>query len=327
MSVASTSKREPSLARRAVTWLRLVAPPYWAVIVYLAILVGLELFAHTVLAPRRISPFDEQFNRDMRQLAHTPRDTWLAIGFFAWSVWRVGSTHPYYLPRYASWLELTPWKLGLPLPAGPIHLVPQDGAILGLGVLLLQHSAKLELGWLFAAFAIPYLVLLAIACAMTFAVGYAYVIAFGLAFAVWLRLPSLESIAVLIALYPVAMWGVRRSLAYFPWGPASQESLQDMLNRLGARAGWPFTDLAPAKSYLSVSWREALLLPWLAAAWLFALASYSVEDREAVSLMAPMLIVVGAAVVRLALYVVEFRAPINLFGRIATGRLLIPAYD
>jgi ABC-type transport system involved in cytochrome c biogenesis ATPase subunit len=328
MSQSSTSKRQPSLARPVIAWLRFVAPPYWAVISYLVVLVGLEVFAHTIFAPHHLSPFDEQFNRQMWQLVHTPRDTWLVVGMVAWSLWRVGSTHPFYLPRYAAWLESTPWKLGLPLPAGPIELVAQDGVVLAFGTLWLQHAAKLELGWLFAAFAIPYLGALAIACFGTFAVGEAYLIGFGLALAVWLQLPSAASVAVLIALYPVAMLGVRRSLARFPWGARSSQSLQDLINRqFGARPGWPFTDLAPAKSFPQVSPRDALVFPWLAAAWLFALASCSAEDREIISLMVPFYVAVGAAILRAAIYVLEFRPPIGLFGRIATGRLLIPGYD
>ena len=322
--------RELTVTRRVIGWLRLVAPPYWAVILYLVVLLGLELFAHTLLAPSRVSPFDEHFNREMRQIAHTPRDVWLAIGFFAWSFWRVGSTHPFYQPPYAAWLELTPWRLGLPLPAGPIHLVPQDGVVLGLGFLLLQHAAKLEIGWLFAAFAIPYLGVLMLACATTYAVGYAYAIAFGLALAIWLRLPSLASIAVLIALYPIAMLGVRRSLSCFPWGSRSTASLQDYLNQLfAARAGWPYVDLAPGKSFARMPWRDALVLPWLASAWLVALASNLelIDDRRACIGMGSVAFVLAATLGRWLLYVGEVHPPVSLLGRIATGRLLIPKYD
>jgi hypothetical protein len=202
--------------------------------------------------------------------------------------------------------------------------------VLGLGFLLLQHAAKLEIGWLFAAFAIPYLGVLMLACATTYAVGYAYAIAFGLALAVWLRLPSIASVAVLIALYPIAMLGVRRSLNCFPWGSRSTTSLQDYLNQwFAARAGWPYVDLAPGKSFARMPWRDALVLPWLASAWLVALASNLelIGDRRVCIGMGSILMVIAATTVRWLIYVGEFHPSMGLFARIATGRLLIPRYD
>ncbi|MCA8997513.1 MAG: hypothetical protein KDA80_11010, partial [Planctomycetaceae bacterium] len=78
----------------------------------------------------------------------------------AYGVYRVAAYHPIYQKEYREWLERTPWRFGLPLPLGPVHLVLQDlvplAILLGLALLFEQFEWRHAP----ALFAGPYLLAL-----------------------------------------------------------------------------------------------------------------------------------------------------------------------
>src|SRR4051794_15101064 len=57
-----------------------------------------------------------------------------AAGVYA--LFRVLRFHPKCNQAYAAWLKLSPWTARKPLPLGPIHLVWQDAAVVGVLTLI-----------------------------------------------------------------------------------------------------------------------------------------------------------------------------------------------
>ena len=70
------------------------------------------------------------------------RDFLIALALFTYGLFRVLGFHPLFLREYSRWLDRTPWRDGLPLPLGPVHLAWPDLFIVGALVALLQDPRK-----------------------------------------------------------------------------------------------------------------------------------------------------------------------------------------
>ena len=321
-------------------WMRVVLPPGSVITTFLIGLVGLEALAHSLLAaPEFLDP--KQY-REAVLLVHAPRNALLGIGLVMYGAYRVVAMHPFFRPEYAEWLSQTPWHARLPLPLGPVRLVPQDGVVFLLAWLVSLHASALGLNALVALLLCPYLLAMILPLRAMKATPYAYLIAFGLATAVWLTIPSTAATLVLIALYVVAWHGLPGSLNGFAWNvsPEFYRVYRTVTPMLAIRpskrtaparqpVGFPFAQLSPRPELMTISPSEALLISALAG-WLLLAATSHIPDageRASVCVVLSTWGIIGAAFARAVTYFFEYRPPISLLGRIATRRLIIPGFD
>jgi hypothetical protein len=130
-----------------VTWMRVVLPPWWSVILFAVGLVACELLAHWAMRGFEgwgVVNWDDVQSREFAWLVHRPRDGWLAAGVIAYGLYRVMAMHPFYRPAYAEWLSQTPWHGRLPLALGAG--VPRSAGWLDLSVALVGVTRPFETG-------------------------------------------------------------------------------------------------------------------------------------------------------------------------------------
>jgi hypothetical protein len=313
---------------RIFRWNRLVLPPWWAVASFLLVYLFSEalcLYVGWWLDP----PGDVKQFVQMR---------WIVVGVGAavFAVFRV-ALHPAHRPEYRAWLASTPWTVGKPLPLGPVHLIPQDGIILGL-LLLLMRTTGVEL--MLAAFAFLFTYQLAVALTLLNA-GERWT-AYGLLFCLSVTIRLLQvgaaGMAVLVLVYPLTYWAHLRCLARFPWRAKAPFPIDVARAFLGSRQqpcaadrqlGFPFQHLAPKQTAPAVSLAEGTAISLLAGAWAHALIANEpdAETQTGMSVLACLLPLLIATVARLVLYCGNYWPPISFLGRLRTGRYVILRYD
>ncbi len=176
---------------------------------------------------------------------------------------RVYAFHPAFSKTYHDWLKQTPWRWGLPLPFGPLHLVPQDLVVVGiLSGFGWRHLS--EDWWLVpCAFLAMHSFCMMSSFLRTGLNLHAYVLAFGLGGVVWLLDDPLRLKLLLLGLYGVSFHGLRRSLKQYQdwdWVKFNERLGCDPEGQRSRRLGWPFDSLGPHLEPHPVS------LGW-AAAW------------------------------------------------------------
>jgi hypothetical protein len=262
------------------------------------------------------------------------RDATAAGIMAAYGVFRAAAFHPLYRPKYRDWLALTPWTADKSLPLGPIHLVWQDVVLGGL-LLATLHGTPLGRLWALAAFFLTYLIVLGASFWITGPWWMGYVIAAGLGLAVRLVDWPLVYLGVLVVFYAVSVVGRRMALRRFPW-PESEilESLSRQFRPNSAAKrksllGWPFGQFAAVPPERKIRRRDGILGPLLAAWSIYAVTSHIAEPEG--QKMVPFMIFSYATfpvlLGRLIAYTGPCRPPISLWGRIMTGRWIIPGYD
>jgi len=154
-------------------------------------------------------------------------------GTIAYAFWRAIGFHPLFRPAYATWLAASPWTSRKPLPLGPIHLVLQDVLLLGAVAFLAWLNGNRWALLIPQFFLIFYLAILGGSLFLTGDWPWGFAVAFGLGFIVWLwrSLPGCLSAAVLT--YVAGYFGLRRSLARFPWETNSVHKWLMQVNRPG----------------------------------------------------------------------------------------------
>jgi hypothetical protein len=311
---------------RAIRWLWVVLPRGWIVAVFVVSYLVVEI------------PFlwlDYCFGNDdvMQDLWRRGNQT-IGLWCFAYGVFRVIAFHPLFRPEYCKWLELTPWTSRKPLPAGPIHLVPQDAVVLGI-LIALMHTTGVVLLQVLLAFAFAYHAALALSLWPTGERWRSYFIVFVLGGAVRLiQYPPL-ALALLVALYPFTYLSLRRSLERFPWQLPDwwpRLELKPQATREDRKAGqkvlgWPYDLLQPIKSRQGISFSDGTAVSVLLGWWVYAIvANVPAEDQKKAGFLA--LIAVSYLVLsRVLLYCMNHWWPISLWGRLRTGRWIIPRYD
>jgi len=245
---------------------------------------------------------------------------------------------------YFDWLRQTPWTSSRPLPFGSPFLLWHDIVFLALMRSLLH-------GYHFAEWLIPLVFLAAYLAVLPMELWRsgsrlpAYAIYFGLGAAVklyWWH-PG-AALAFLIVMYGLAAVALHHSLSRFPWtayrdrlfawlqlrpAAAGRENVRKNkpLELTPADLGWPFKLLhaQPEVRLLkrSDSWSLSLLAGWLT---YLPLSHWANRDQAEVSLVLIGFTLV-CVLVRVARYCSGHLPPISLWGRLWTGRWLIPAYD
>jgi hypothetical protein len=244
------------------------------------------------------------------------------VAVFLYALVRVGRYHPAGQGSYMRWVSSTPWRASRPLPLGPPYLVWEDAVpalvvwtlcsqpiipftffamIYGLKAMALSMRGR-DGGWFSALF-------------MCLAAG---------EFLAWPSVPFVLTIG--LAILVGADRVIRRSLFDIPWTSPVAAEARAMRARL-EMSNWPLAPLTP-KPPISLlrGWVTSVVLAWIA----YCLATRAIWDdpsnRDAAATLVTLILVV-APLFRWATYCAKFQPPISSWGRLWTGRLIIPGYD
>jgi hypothetical protein len=271
------------------------------------------------------------------------------LGFTAalYAAYRLVRFHPASNRAYAAWLKLSPWTADRPLPAGPVHLVWQDAAVVGvLTAIAVWHHLPVLLPVL--VFIFVYLAGFTLLLALTRRWGPCLVLGF-----LWpaLILPILNPPSVTAMVLPmlcilffiicVIWYGHRRSLKAFPWEfmkisfrslSQAEVRIQGLGSPSGAgtqyNLGWPYLMLSPKVRPPSISQRTNLALGALAGWWSYCIFCFmKASGADPMPGAVILFFAIIAALARLGVYAIGVSTPFNLWGRISAGRLVVPGYD
>lgn len=308
----------------AQRWFRRVAPPAWA-IALLLLLYGMVEGIYLWL--QSWAPWEAA------RVALVRNDAVIGAAA-AYGAFRAVAFHPLFRASYRQWLSLTPWTYRQPLPLGPVNLVWQDVAAVA-GLTLLLHDVP-WLVWLRppAAFLAAYLASVCLTLWITKTWREAYALAFGLGLAVWLLPGRWEAVAAVLAgLICIAWLGTRRSLMRFPWDDATArlgDAWASKRDRAAPQVGWPFSHLHPQPVHPRRDVRHGIVRSFLLGWWVYALFhSVPVHHPDGLPTMS-LIYGLGCGVLllmRIRGYFLAYWPPISLWGRLWTGRWIIPDYD
>lgn len=314
-------------------WMRVVLPPSSCLGAFAAVYVLIEvlslIFSWTF--------WPGQF------LAETLRGSMAGGGVLimasaCYGAFRAVAFSPVFRAGYRRWLELTPWTAEMPLPLGPVHLVWQDLVVVALlGILAGRHR---EIGCLDPAMAFG--CFYALLSVLSLLAVRQYRLVTGLLFvsaciSMTDMLPPglsiLCALALMVGVCLVASWGVKRSLRDFPW---ELEEHEKFVARWTARAphglfavGWPYHALKPHPSGPVVSPATGTVVSLMLGWWFFAafvgepVRSYEIREYWFTYKLGVVLLGLGRGLV----YCFGYLPPISLWGRIRTGRWIVPGYD
>jgi hypothetical protein len=268
----------------------------------------------------------------------------IILGFAAGShaLYRLWRFHPACNQRYAAWLRLSPWTADKPLPLGPVHLVWQDVVLVGLIMAFAKWHAGVNPWVPIVVFGLVYfggMTLLLAATGMRI-----HSLLLGI---LWpaLILPVVKSwpIFVSMAMLAVVYHGHWAALRRFPWNPLVSARVRENTSSVwqtevhilpGAsggmtspKVGWPFMPLSPNVQKLqsaSISLSTAVAVSLLIAWWTYCVV---VRFQWPPMPAAILFFSVVAAVMRVVIYRAPILPPFNVWGRIASGRLIVPRFD
>jgi hypothetical protein len=259
---------------------------------------------------------------------------------------RATAFHPAANKRYREWLALSPWTPKLPLPLGPIMLAWQDLLLVGVTCALTWWKAPVPPATPAIVFFAAYLLAEVWLLSVTKQGAAAIVLAFGLAAMLHLLGSPNVMLAAVVVLYAcVAHPALRMSLHTLPWTtwPPQPPSRREAL-------GWPLKQLGPElepatestdpdaganerlQKLTPVSFGAALvtaaLVGWIIFSVVRAAERNGWRDRPSEVVDLIVLAVAGmAAFIRFGIYCGGYRPPISTWGRLWTGRWIIPRYD
>jgi len=315
-------------------WNRLLLPPWWAVAILLLFWLFLELvYLYAAFAMRPPGSWWLNPSGDDPEYAKA-RGLFIGIAVALYVVYRV-SFHPAYRKDYRDWLASTPWTAKKPLPLGPVHLLPQDLAMLAIFLVLLHTAGEPSLLLIFGFF---FLHELAIAATLVFTgdrwLCYGLLLCLGVA----LRFAATGGVGVAIVflVYPLIYWAILQSLARFPWRTkdASHHELVkiDIVETASAartKLGFPYQYLAPKQSIPSISLAEGTAISLLAGVWAYAVLALcpNAESRAQASVLVCIAPASTTTMIRFIRYCGNYWPPISILGRLATRRFIVPRYD
>lgn len=265
-----------------------------------------------------------------------------AAGIYA--LFRLGRFHPACNSSYAAWLKTTPWQSDKPLPLGPIHLVWQDAVVLG--ALAVVAAWRMPTGWLLPLIVFGFIYLIGLSLLLAFTRVWLPCLLLGFLWPCPL-LPAIKgfpTLGILFAIILITWYGLHKSLQAFPWErtssdnppavpPRRSKSVLEVqiqipaLSRASVQAsnvGWPFHALSPKLGKvpiaLSTSAAVSALLGW----WIYCLM---VGPQMPFPPEALLLIAGVAALIRIAIYCSGIGPSFNLWGRFASGQIIVPGFD
>ncbi|MDG3003696.1 hypothetical protein [Paludisphaera mucosa] len=330
--------------------LRLAAP--WKALFTLAIVFAVSAASIRILLPPGVGPESYRF----------PTGT-LFFAAAAYGVYRACYFHPYFRSGYRAWLATTPWTVDKPLPFGPIELDWPDVVVLGALILMYAVVPDHQSARIIAVFLFFHGLFLTISIynAANHVPAYAALFGLGLMVRLW---PQPWACALTgVVVYLIEYDGLRISLRSFPWAATDsptpvEDAERTTFDPARASCGWPYDRLlkdpqqapgapetrpeAPFRpagigtNLEEMPWHRllgtkldylmwSLLLGWWASCFGPILAE---QDRYPTFLSIATLAVVSISfITRLSLYKMGYASPIGEWGRIRTGRWIIPGHD
>jgi hypothetical protein len=311
-----------------------VWPPLWLVLMFCAAYGTLEAGMWLI---RRAIPAGAESITEVPELRNI-RMLILGVAAFCYAVFRLIRFHPACNQAYAAWLKLSPWTVAKPLPLGPVHLVWQDGVVIGALAAIARWHAQGNPALPLLVFASVYLVSFTLLLAYTRTWMHCLVLGF-----LWpaSMLPVVNGrlmIALVGGIILVIWHGHRKSLRAFPWQflvnaeprpPAksfweTEIRITGLTDRRSSVAGWPYTPLSPKPELMSILPSTGLALSLVFGWWLYCILVRTQAEASSIFILP---CTIFGAVVRLAIYRVGVAAPFSVFGRIASGQLLTPRFD
>jgi hypothetical protein len=309
------------------------------------LLVGLFIFIYAIVTASfwliELSvPLGARMNFDDTGEIVTIRAAILGCAAGVYAAFRLWRFHPACNPGYAAWLRLSPWTAAKPLPLGPVCLVWQDAVVMGVLTVIAYGHAHVDPALPVTVFGFVYLGGLTFLLAFTRRWWHCLALGF-----LWpaLMLPSVAGTPgfALIAAIIVVVWhGHAQSLKTFPWAfvkdttrPAGSvlqlEIRLEVMNGTSPAGapynlGWPFLALSPKIRPRSISNRSNLALSTLLGWW-----SYCVIESSKMNPVPELILFLAilAAIFRLVIYGSGVAPPFNLWGRFASGRIIVPGFD
>jgi hypothetical protein len=283
---------------------------------------GFILFLHAWAALAKI------FGNDYQDAYETASVVILAAAM-VYAGFRAVYFNPIENRRYGAWLAYSAWDSSKPMPLGPMELAWQDVAIVVLLTLLFPPVVLSR-----AAVPTAFLLVYCVGSAYSQARSGIYWSSYGVSFLAGCFIIAIFSpwarLAIAAAMYG-ACWLERRwLLGRFPFEGERGEPLLSSwrMDERSTTLGWPM----PPVEDLGWRWirhRDAALVGAMTA-WLIFCATYHFRELPEFDegIRRVLYYVVAITVVaRLWIYLFGYPPPISLFGRIATGRFIIPKYD
>lgn len=302
-------------------------PPLWTILVFFAVVFG-------SLGVELIAIHDKPF---------VPFRVILAFASpIAYAVWRIIKYLPLPDTAYGGWLSLTPWKYGNQLPNGPVHLNITDFIILLIFSITICIDAPQFTAVPFILFSLTYVfgtILTTPLISSQRKYWNKRILIFALMpFSVYPFLSLYSFCAVIFVCLIITYLHQRDILKEYPWNTKlwtanteddlAQGSLDYKIT------GWPFSSLAsyPDKNYFfkpkpsNIFLLAALSIWWGHAALAFLEKHFT--KLELIGCYKFIIIIVGVLIVVIRLYKFQGLAPtISFWGRIFTGRFIIPKFD
>ncbi len=289
----------------------------YILIPYLAIIYGLQ----------KIFPFPEV--REAIKYPNTICFSFL-LGFYGF--WRVLRFHPFF-KRYLMQLTLSPWQAGKPLPYGPVHLCWIDAIVLTLFILLEILCPVLHWTLPLIAFFAGYNLGLFFSLFMTKQVNHILLYLLFAPFFIYLYSNINITLACLVGLTFFSQWTMYRYFKQFPWNTPwwtenpIEKFKKEALRRRVIR--WPFRELCNTKAESNTLTQHVVTVIFVFW-WTHTISWFFIHSDPEITpeIIAPYYIIafIGIPFIRLVAYLV-YRPPISLFGRFATGQLIVPGYD
>lgn len=254
---------------------------------------------------------------------------------------RVLARNPMRRGVYREWLAMTPWRPGLPLPRGSLLLGWPDLLI----VAAVTAVTVIDLGW--PVFAWPVLYGLAYTFTLWRTTPRDGVLMTVVAFlwpASFFPFHRWEiATAMIAATFAIILWTVRDRLRHFPFNDTDWRSENEVAMREAKQLGYPFSVVgpgaAPETEHRGQTLVRCLLITWYLLAGIDVVVLF--PDNPTWGVLADSLIdqsesrfVVWWYIAVLLLVLIRWGRlrslggpPIGVFGRVFTGRWLIPQYD
>lgn len=284
---------------------------------------------------------------------------YIATAFFG--VFRACYFHPYFRPEYRAWLATTPWTVDSPLPFGPIELDWPDAVVLGALILLNGLIPEHQSVRIIAVFFFFHNLFLTMSVYRVADHVPAFGALFGLGLMVRLWPQPWACAATGVVVYLILYDGLRASLRSFPWtveGEPSPAAARGTFDPDRAACGWPYDRLIrepdqaphspsppPEPPFRPVGFGTPIeQMPWhklvgrrldyliwslLVGWWVSCIGSMLPEDdRYALFVLsATGFLMVPTLLTRLVLYLNGYASPLGFWGRLWTGRWIVPGYD
>ncbi len=262
--------------------------------------------------------------------AHALLFVWAAVRGYR----RLTRFHPVIHDNYRAWLATTPWNNRKPLPLGPVELVLEDGLVLAPLLLLSATLPQPRAVSLVCAFLLGNLAALVRSFWPTRVRLIGYISAFGLGLAIKLWNRPVDCLAMAALVYLIAYEGLLQALDRFPWKTRQFTWFSgfEFTRASSPRelCGWPHDRmLGEVVSDEEIPRLDAVICCALASWWLHVYVTLTLDERgrREILLLVFYSLFWLFPLLRLAIYVQGHRWPISLWGRIRTGRWVIPGYD